>query len=180
MKTLSFKFIVICWLILSTYGCRKILFPSEKLTIQPTPYTGNQLRIDGYYFTETVSGSDYAPSYQIYFLYRNGVIFGGDNALLSELSTREAEFMNGVYYADSKDVRYCWGRFIIVDNSIVYEKWYPGADSWVYKSQGEILNDSTFHISSSRHGEDEFSPENDLFHFKKLSPKPDSTNEFTN
>jgi hypothetical protein len=160
-------------LIITFSSCKK-LFPPEKLTIPLTPYTGNQLKIEGYFY------SDSEPYKRTFILYRNGVILGGDNVLSSEIAIRETEFKNGVYYSYAKDDRLSWGRFIITDNSIKFENWAPRADFPVIQSQGEILNDTTFHISSSRHADDAYTPEDELYHFKKLSPKPDSTNSFTN
>ena len=173
MKNSVLKCVACTCVVLNLYGCKK-LFPPEKLTIPLTSYTGDQLRIDGYFY------EDSEPNFIIYILYRNGVILGGESVLGSEIAAKENALRNGEYYSYVKENRLRWGRFIIVDHSIKFEKWYPSPEFPVYQSAGEILNDSTFHISSSRHGEDAFKAEDELYHFKKLSPKPDSTNEFTN
>jgi hypothetical protein len=43
------KAMIIFILVNILMSCNSTLFPDENLTLQKTPYTGNQLCIDGYY-----------------------------------------------------------------------------------------------------------------------------------
>jgi hypothetical protein len=74
-----------------------------------------------------------------------------------------------------------WGVFLIKGNNIECEVWSTsvGGGLPVGRGEGIILNDTTFCIVKSINIRDgkEF-PHNDIYHFRKFSPKPDSTNNF--
>jgi hypothetical protein len=74
----------------------------------------------------------------------------------------------------------CWGVFNIKDNIIKFERWYPGQGAKkAYVREGIILNDTTFHITKSyRSNGSELKDADEVYHFRKFSPKPDSTNVF--
>ena len=162
-------------------SCKK-LFKEEALTIPLQSYNGNELKVDGYYYRIS-SDNKGNPAYEIYFLYRNGVVLYGGFPLLSELPSREQSYMDGSYYSNMGSITN-WGRFNVAGSDIKIEKWYPssGGPYPVYLFGGAIENDTTYHLTYSKesHGEHKYEEENKLYHFKKLSPKPDSTNEFTN
>ncbi len=145
---------------------------------QPEPNRGNQLKIDGYYYFK--SGNDL---YDTFILYRNGVILsGGGNAPDTDpfifIENLFNSYQNNNSYQEKKIK---WGLFVIDNNIIYMEKWHPssGGAMLVYKRTGEILNDTTFIITkmirSSTGNEVSI---DETFHFKKFSPKPDSTNSF--
>lgn len=101
------------------------------------------------------------------------------------LIDKEQEYMNGSFKSFAKDIKYYWGRLIVEGSTIKFERWYPssGGPLRVGVREGTILNDTTFHITESyrlQDGEKQDVKERDeTYHFKALSPKPDSTNEFT-
>lgn len=154
----------------------------DDLFLSRQNYTGNQLRIDGYYYNEYGSGNE--TRREIYFFYRNGILLKGGVPLLTELSIRENEFKNGTYYNYVKDSKLDWGVFQINGNNIKYEHWYPNSIGPLRAviHEGIILNDTTFLITQTYRMKDgnktDVSFENLLYRFKKLSPKPDSTNQF--
>lgn len=163
-------------------SCRKIIENDQELTLNIQPYTGNQLRVDGYYYW-TSEDNEGNEAFQIFFFYRNGVLLSGGFPLAADLADQEEEFANGEYYDHVKDDKISWGRFQISGSIITYEKWYPssGGPAPVYMHQGAILNDTTFQIASSRpsHGNGQVESLNRIYRFKPFSPKPDSTNTFT-
>ncbi len=65
-----------------------------------------------------------------------------------------------------------------------FEKWYPsfGGGLPVYIREGVIINDTVFHIVRSyRNTEDGIEEERDkdeMYYFRRLEYKPDSTNTF--
>lgn len=77
-----------------------------------------------------------------------------------------------------------WGIFNIKNDSIVFERWYPssGGPFPAYLRSGKILNDTTFVITKSFRSKigNEEQQLNETYHFRKFSPKPDSTNIFVN
>ena len=152
----------------------------DKLSLEKRPFDGRQLRIDGYYYTSWNVGEK--ERYDTYFLYRNGVLLNGASFLKEDKLKKEQEFKDGTYHKRS-DVKYTWGVFDIVGDSIVFERWYPSEKPHrAYIRAGKILNDTTFIITESyrmrfdrktSHRERE-----EVYHFRELSPKPDSTNRF--
>ena len=160
-------------------NCKKdtILGHDDTLSMNRTSYTGTQLKINGYYYQ--LQGGVY---YTLYCFYRNGVLVylgGGYNQ--SQLGELENNIQNGSYYNTLKNYKDNWGVFIIQNSNIKFEKWEPGSGGPLhsYIREGTILNDTTFHITKSmRSNGSEVTSENDTYHFKKFSPKPDSTNKF--
>jgi len=57
-------------MILTLFSCVKDEFKDDELSIQRTNYTGNQLRIDGYYYE--IGSDNYL--YPEYFFYKNGTL----------------------------------------------------------------------------------------------------------
>ena len=47
-----------------------------------------------------------------------------------------------------------------------------------FKAEGIIENDTTLRLYKSIQSDGKEFSENDIFHFRKFSPKPDSTNNF--
>ena len=164
------KLIGIIGLLLFLYGCK-----DDELTLQRVPYYGNELRIDGYYYHEYGEPA----RKNIYFLYRNGIILYGTTPLTSEIEQTENMYQTGKYYELVKNDKTSWGVFLINGNTLKFEKWYSGEEAWAYISEGEILNDTTFHITVSyRSNTTERREGNEIYHFRQFNSKPDSTNNF--
>ena len=140
-----------------------------------TWYSGNNLKIDGYFHYDSDGRSE------IYLLYRNGVILYGGAPLLGDVGARESEFQNGSYYSHVNESKTAWGRFIINDSNIKYEKWNTstGGPLETFIASGAILNDTTFRITAVDHSNGDHYDADKVFMYKKFSPKPDSTNTYT-
>ncbi len=156
-------------------SCRKCIFPDEELTLSKEPYTGNQLRIDGYYYLM----DDYRIN-ATYFFYQNGIIIHRGGWINNSLEELEKNFQT-INWDKIKSNKLKWGVFNIDSNKISFERWYPssGGGLPVYIRSGNIQNDTTFTITKSIHsktGKEE--KEYEVYHFKAFSPKPDSTNSF--
>ena len=144
----------------------------DELTLERRPYVGDELRIDGLYYT--VEENMYGDLYTVYFFYRNGVVrYGG--------SSNDPEFYRGNGFLDEQ-AKYAWGLFHVGGDEITFEKWYPPSKgiSYSYISSGHILNDTTFVITESRrsNGEEEVHERDEVYHFRPYGPKPDSTSRF--
>ncbi len=177
MKPLIFLFMVINITMITS--CKKDKMDDE-LSIQRTPYYGNELRIDGYYYNEYFEGY-----ITVYFFYQNGIILYGSSFPINEISILEDEYKSGLHYEHSRNNKPSWGVFIIEDNKICFERWYPSEIPFkAFVSEGEILNDSTFIITESYRVQNDvktlIQKENNTYHFKQFSPKPDSLNPFIN
>ena len=140
------------------------------LTIQRRDYIGNELRMDGFYYSkEKVRNEDH---YTVYFLYRNGVLLY-PGTFLGPLDDVKDELRDLENYSFSKthgDITN-WGVFVIENNTITIEKWWPGNgyNAPVVKTNGTIKNDTSFTLNRSSFIDYFFTP---------FSPKPDSTNTF--
>ena len=68
--------IIILAVIISSNSCNKTEFQDDELSLEKQEYTGNQLRIDGYYYYAIDQNL-----FETYFFYENGVLIsGGGNA----------------------------------------------------------------------------------------------------
>jgi len=156
-------------------SCCSKLFPDEKLTMQREDYTGNELKIDGYYYCY-FERTDVTA---ICFLYRNGIIISASGYLGSELNGIEKEMV--AYYPKLNSKIY-WGIFSINSNTIQYEKWIEspsGINAAINRRSGYIENDTTFHITDSYYsGTKETEQVDEVWHFKQFANKPDSTNNY--
>lgn len=137
------------------------------------------LRLDGYYVTENIfDGEKY---YLFYFLYRNGILYGGTNVLKEKLNVdKEREILSELRIRSEKSIT-MWGVYVIYkDKGIELERWDPGPPfppkTIVY--QGHILNDKTFVITKYKHYFGNIVQVQDTFRFREFSPKPDSINRF--
>lgn len=160
-------------------SCYVLFKPIEdKLTLTKQVYSGGQLRTDGYYYYSADN-----KLYDTYFFYRDGLIInGGGSSSLTPFKSFEKEFSSSYTNEYLSNSKYAWGLFNIQGDSILIERWYPssGGPLPVYMSMGKVLNDTTFVITKSlrsKNGKEE-QQLNETYHFRKFSPKPDSTNTF--
>lgn len=160
-------------------NCKKSVSDHDELSIARQSYLGNQLRVDGFYYTEA-NGSLYSAS----FFYKNGVILdaGGTFNSVEEIDT----YIQNEFILRNEYKKYMtnWGLFLIENKSIKFERWYPssGGPMKAYVRAGSILNDTTFLINESYRNQNgkksEAKERNETYHFRQFSPKPDSTNTF--
>ena len=181
MKTVVNKITIIFLSILSIMLFIKCgnPFADDKLSLPLTPYIGNQLRIDGYYYYigTDIDGGKFFKSF---IFYRNGVILdlgSGYN------STIELEERLNKYNASPESfgkAKHWWGVYLIENSIIKVENWYPASINWkACIREGVILNDTTFHITKSYcSGSRKVNTQDEVYHFRQFSPKPDSTNNF--
>ena len=169
------KSLILSILSIMTTQC-SFFMDDDSLSIPLTPYTGDQLRIDGYYYE---IGHDGETIHSAFFLYKNGMLIhcGGSKSSLEEMD----RYIK-TYFVDNKRryVKYELGVFLIEGNNIKFERWYPSQVPYrAYVKEGVVLNNTTFHITKSYRsngtGEEE---QNEMYYFRPFSPKPDSTNNY--
>lgn len=164
--------LILSLLALAPYGCDR--HKRDDLSITRTDYDGS-LRTDGYYYA--LEGNTEVNSF---FLYRNGVFLEGwiPNDIV-DLDEIDDYYKNPSNYSVIYDLADVWGVFIVEGSDMTIEKWigssgdpYPTA-----KSVGTVLNDTTLIGFNDLFG---WSSQQDTFHFRQFSSKPDSTNVFVN
>ena len=172
------KFFILIALLLSLYSCSELLFgKDDTLTMTRTDYTGNQLKIDGYYYLK--DSASYQRVNHATFFYRNGIRrnVGGASESLEKYDAYISS-INEAFFKEGD--KWTVGVFIIESNSIKYERWALTQPYKAYTYTGTIINDTTFHITESYrmlHGKKtEITSENSTYYYHKFSPKPDSTN----
>ena len=166
---MKMKIVIILAMLFNLLNCGKDR--DDKLNLIQQDFNGNQLRLDGYYFTQIESYNGFI--YPRYTLYQNGIIrfLGGPNTL------------DNIIFS-SANYKTNWGIFNIENDNIQFERWYPssGGPLEAYVRVGKILNDTTFHITETYrllNGEKtQYRLKDEIYHFKQFSPKPDSTNNF--
>jgi hypothetical protein len=153
----------------------------EELNLQQIPYSGNELRIDGFYY-QTIESTN---STKVFFLYSNGIILGGFNYPGSNWeSTLIEDVISGEYHNTSVRYKSSWGLYQIQDSTIIFEKWYSASPGWheAFAREGTILNDTTFLIERAfkfeNGGRTNVREREELFRFREFSPKPSSANPF--
>lgn len=140
------------------------------------------LRLDGYYVKEAVFENN--KYYKFYFLYTNGVLYGGTHLLQEKLNTDEEKAVLFELRNRATNIRDLWGIYSILNTlntKIQFEKWEPssGGPMKTVIRQGDILNDTTFVIRKRHNNYDgKTYLVQDTFRFRQFTPKPDSTNRF--
>ena len=180
-KKVTFRFLYLLAALLLVSQSQCIRGEDDPLSIPLMPYTGDQLRIDGYYYQ---IGYDGETIFDAYFFYKNGMLIycgGGGESSLEEMDTYIKR-----YYIDIKQNGYKYakqrvGVFLVEGNDIKFSRWYPSEKPYsAFVSEGMILNDTTFHITKSYRstGTQEPRARDEMYFFRKFSPKHDSTNRF--
>ncbi|MBT3208441.1 MAG: hypothetical protein HN704_10265 [Bacteroidetes bacterium] len=167
------KRIYLLLVVLLIVGCSKKLFD---LTMSKTPYTGDELRIDGYYLSNSTSENNLCVAV----FYRDGFCIHTRVIPESEdiFDYIENEYLlNDAYIAKIMGMPGHIGVFQILYPNIKFECWEFRTTT--FSHYGEILDDSTFIINEEVDNLTGKSYSKSLtYRFVKFSPKPDRTNNF--
>ena len=165
MRTLSISIVM---LILLLSSCCKDKYTDDEFVLDKTSYLGNQMKVDGYYYSP-VEGEDY---YRLYVFYRNGIV------LIPGVSSNPDEYILSFVKGFNKEIKVFWGLYVIDNNSIQIEYYKPKMIEGLpaYLKTGNIINDSTFVITSVERSKDgsEYQTLNEVYHYKYFSPQPDN------
>ena len=176
-RQFTIKLITAISAILFMGGCGK-WYKDEELVLEKQPYTGNALRLDGYYYNRLEDGR----IWNTFFYYRDGTMLCGIGSEYTDddLEKYDIWFTDNEFLDFLKKDKYSWCLYQIHDDSICFEKWMLSDGGFpVNRFSGIILNDTTFVITKveNPHSGNVYQ-HNDLYHFHAFSPKPDSTNIF--
>jgi uncharacterized Rmd1/YagE family protein len=158
------KLFLIAIILYTQHSCVRTL-PDEKLTLHRIPYNGKEIRIDGYYI------GDWGPQNKYY-----SYIFFYSNGIMLKLGFTEIVESNQIDDLVKNASKNSWKVFQVLNNTINVQGWIPTDDTFVNQyilenSYFRITNDTTLIYINSFEYELKC-------HFKKFSPKPDSTNVF--
>ena len=174
MVTKKTILVVFCILSLVMIGCSKIV---ADLGMQRKPYLGTDLKIDGYYYSDSPI---WDKTIAVTIFYRNGTsILIFINVEQDIFQSIEKKFLyNQEVLSKIKNEPYGIGVFTINNNSLEMENFIGRGFKHTYKSYYEIINDSTFIMKRFIGIEGSETSHNLKFRFKKFSPKPDSTSVY--
>ena len=148
-----------------------VLKKYEDFPVPRQPYTGDEIRLNGYYYREW---TDYEQNIgiDVIFFFANGIelwggIYNANDA--SEIEAVENNFRNGVFY--TKDDRASWSVFFINDNTINTQGWVHYGNSWrkykLHKDYMTIIDRDNIRDSNGN-----------VYKFKEFYGKPDSVCRF--
>lgn len=174
--TTSFCFLFL----LSLVSCFLVTGKDEELTMVRKINSSKKLRLDGYYIRSICNDSKALCNYQTLFLFESGITFWSgtfDENGTSNINKK----LNQSYFNKVHKIKFNWGLYQILGDSIIFEQWYHGGKNYAYTSLGVILNDTTFVITGSKRShrpKEGFKKINEIYHFVEFYPKPDSTTTF--
>ncbi len=176
MYTRFFKTTLFYLTIMLLFSCKK-----QHLVISKQVYSGSQMQINGYYYSVDPLTNEFD---HLYFFYKNGVVRNSPVSCTSiaELDNKVTDLIN---FQD--DYPEHWGLFTIDGYNITIETFSEvQSTDFGFGNSGSILNDSTFELNlhysikhNKRKNDKVITPQNS-YHFRAFTPKPDSTNKFTN
>lgn len=176
MKSL-WMLIVLTLVTLLSQGCDIIAFCKDaELGSARQNNTSNRLRLAGYYYGDVTELNP--TSSEVYLFYQNGVFYNYNSVDIKNA-------MSGQVQLDNFDLRTkhksFWGIYKIENDFIEIRYWLPSINGCVklFVGKGEILNDTTFKLISTKvgRGGDPLMVD-DTFRFYPYSPKPDSIVNF--
>lgn len=153
-------------------ACKKLgICHDAEFSIEKTPYTGSQLRTDGYYYGEP--DTDYAGVVRrdVLILYRNGIVAFPGSKQQDSMDQHAAEPM-------MTDLISGWGMYIVEGNTIKTERWQStyGPCKPIILTNATILNDTTMVLttyeSRTKRGKPETGAYNERYNFRQMANKP--------
>jgi hypothetical protein len=168
MKKTLFFVIMVQLSVITINACRPLgLCEPEKLSFEKINFGSNQLKIQGYYYGDSVlTDGEYAV--KVVLLYKNGIFLNNYPIKLSKF------FYDSQLPIVSREVlnnrQDHWGIFKVNNQQLFIEYWmtpFNGCPK-IVKEEAEILNDTTFVMKSK----------NKIYRFRSSTIKPDSTNNF--
>lgn len=145
------------------------------LAFDRTPFLGNELRTDGFYYYTYYPNSQWDTTNRTYvfFLYKDGTILRGytyNTVNIQDITIEMIKEDEKFLQEDSGS----WGLFTVKDRNLYWSFWHYGPDFHTYVSLDSaiILNDTTFHEYRET---SEGVIINNTYHFHQFPYKPDSS-----
>ncbi|GIJ94797.1 hypothetical protein [Capnocytophaga stomatis] len=141
--------------------------------MERTPYIGNEIRTDGYYYSNKYPNSE---SIGVALFYKNGFCIYLIGSFGTPQMIEEKVLLNQDFISKMYNEPHSLGVFRVTNkNNIEMETFMGRGFTNTYHTYGHIINDTTFIITKTKGIEREETDTNLKFKFKKFSPKPDST-----
>ena len=164
------QLIIIIWILLA-FSCSK----RPSLAIERTPFVGNELRTDGFYYYNYYPNSHWDTTNRsyIFFFFFFGTILKGyvyKTINIQDITIDMIKEQSKYTYKDSGS----WGLFAVKDSTIYWSFWHyqPDFHTYVSLDSAKILNDTTFY---ERIKFSDGQIVDHIYHFHKFPHKPDSS-----
>jgi hypothetical protein len=163
--------LVVAGLSILLCGCNREIF--DNLPVERQPYTGDAIRLDGYYYRDFTEYHDPQNVIRkVIFFFGNGIwLWAGTTVAnnTTEIEALEEGFRNETYH--TKYDRSAWAAFFVDGDTITTEGWAHNGHNWrkfkLHKDYITIIDRDN--IQDSREW---------IYHFKKFEGKPDSLSRF--
>lgn len=150
----------------------------QNLDMSRQPYTGKELRTDGYYY----SGYVHRNKIGTLMLFRNGVCmftYFGNRYDELNLYIENHIWGSSAYVDKMRNTPDNIGVFSVSGHVLEFQVFWQGGGTATRSCMGEILNDTTLRLKRWRYNLDGTVEDIDeLYYFKPFSHKPDSTSSF--
>jgi len=157
-------------------SCEKLgLCKDGEFTFPREEDNSGLLKLSGYYYNIS---EEYPNSVKIILLNQNGVIIGSMGGSLEEVQNESIKL---TVHENFKNWKSGWGIYRIKNGNIEIQSWQTIQSPCkpIKVEKGEILNDSTFKITSWQDcRKRKINEVEEIYEFKSYSPKPDSINSF--
>jgi hypothetical protein len=156
------SFCLFLLLALSMASCSKY----EPLLLSRTPYQGNELRTNGFWYHVRYSQFEEEPSMNLYFLYRDGTFLRATTVHVTDPSKVTMDSISHQGH-DDFNRQTAWGVFQVEDSVLKWSKWYWQSlgSGHAYLTTLKILNDTCFKKEEVE----------EYYYFYPFDYKPDST-----
>jgi len=116
-------------------SCKDLFIKDKEFTLPIIPYTGNELKINGYYYQNTETTYSH-----VLVFYTNGILFKGYIDI-------EDRLYDPNYMKKVQNQLDCWGLYQVENDILKFEYYSIFGNNWhTCIAHCEILNDSTFNI----------------------------------
>ena len=153
-----------------------VLKKYEDFPVPRQPYTGDEIRLNGYYYQDYLVNSEVELlGRRFVFFFANGLYLRGSHSINTTTGINEAEteeeFRNGIFYNKVREDRYHWAAFFVNGNSITIHGWdRAGGYGKKYKLRQDymtIIDRDNIRDSNGN-----------VYKFKEFYGKPDSVCRF--
>ena len=173
------KVIFVLLFLINLISCKKLgLCDDKELSLVRKDLNSNLLKTNGFYYRN--AGTDYqgVKLYETVVFYKNGTIMLPGTSEIEKLD----DYIIMISKSNQSDTKFVWGLFDIDSNNISLNHWVAAQCGYpAVLRTGEIINDTTFVLKKMKRWNSQGTTEQDIieeFHFRQLSIKPDSINNF--
>ena len=176
----TLRFLILSLLVNIVFtSCDKLgLCDDEELSLTRQGFLGNSLRTDGFYYRYADTDFQDVDLYETLILYKNGILSLPGTVEFDELNS----YIESLSQTDQSNTKFVWGLFVIEDSNISINHWVAAQCGYPSVLRvGEILNDTTFILKKLTRLDSQGIKESDIeetFHFRQLSTKLDSINNY--